>query len=124
MPRAPLAFRLAPHQLPDRRVGHGTRGELGGAAGVHHFHVPGHAGRAGCFPAIEEWLRRRRRHLEWIDLRLGPGDAHAQTEAEREAQVLKVHQRPGRDRRLAPTVKAFVGVRIEMGTNDKGTNDP
>src|SRR5207244_3104850 len=42
------------------------------------------------FPAIEERLRRHRRHLEWIDLRLGAGEAHTETEAEREAQVLKV----------------------------------
>jgi hypothetical protein len=25
------------------------------------------------FPALEDRLRRRRRHLEWIDLRLGAG---------------------------------------------------
>jgi hypothetical protein len=41
-------------------------------------------------PAIETELRRYRRHLEWIDLRLGADATSTETEAEREALVLKV----------------------------------
>lgn len=42
------------------------------------------------FPALEERLKARRRHLEWVDLRLGVATA-GETQAEaRELQVLKV----------------------------------
>jgi hypothetical protein len=61
------------------------------------------------FPAIEERLRRRRRHLEWIDLRLGAGNAQAETEAEREAQVLKVCL--DEVRRSRPFLIALIGDR-------------
>ena len=42
------------------------------------------------FPDIEEQLRARRHHLEWIDLRVGVATAAAATEEARELQVLKV----------------------------------
>jgi len=42
------------------------------------------------FPALEEELRKRRVHLEPIDLRLGVDTAQARDEAERELLVLKV----------------------------------
>lgn len=60
-------------------------------------------------PAIEDLLRARRRHLEWIDLRLGAGAAQAQTEAEREAQVLKVCLEEVR--RSRPFLIALIGDR-------------
>src|SRR5713226_2971809 len=61
------------------------------------------------FPAIEDRLRRRRRHLEWIDLRLGAGNTQAETEAEREAQVLKVCV--DEVRRSRPFLIALIGDR-------------
>lgn len=45
------------------------------------------------FPALQERLKTRRVHLEWIDLRVGVADAAAEGEEEHEeheAQVLKV----------------------------------
>lgn len=42
------------------------------------------------FPAIEERLNRRGRHLEWVDLRIGVATASLAGEGERELQVLKV----------------------------------
>jgi hypothetical protein len=60
-------------------------------------------------PAIADRLRARRRHLEWIDLRLGAGAAQAQTEAEREAQVLKVCLEEVR--RSRPFLIALIGDR-------------
>src|SRR5262249_25497063 len=46
--------------------------------------------RTHVFPALEERLKARRRHLEWVDLRLGVATA-SETQAEaRELQVLKV----------------------------------
>jgi hypothetical protein len=63
------------------------------------------------FPAIEDRLRRRRRHLEWIDLRLGAGNAQAETEAEREAQVLKVCL--DEVRRGRPFLIALIGDRYD-----------
>jgi hypothetical protein len=41
------------------------------------------------FPALEEWLATRRRHLEWIDLRVGVSSA-MEDETSRELKVLKV----------------------------------
>ena len=60
-------------------------------------------------PAIEDRLRRHRCHLEWIDLRLGAGDARAETEAEREAEVLKVCL--DEVRRSRPFLIALIGDR-------------
>src|SRR5262245_48622150 len=46
--------------------------------------------RMYVFPELEERLHARRRHLEWVDLRLGVATA-AQADAQlRELQVLKV----------------------------------
>lgn len=42
------------------------------------------------FPDLEERLRARRQHLEWIDLRVGVSNAGAASEEARELQVLKV----------------------------------
>jgi hypothetical protein len=42
------------------------------------------------FPAIEEWLVSRHRHLEWVDLRVGVARACAADEGKRELLVLKV----------------------------------
>jgi hypothetical protein len=42
------------------------------------------------FPRLEEKLRKRRHHLEAIDLRLGVETAHAGTEGARELPVLKI----------------------------------
>ena len=42
------------------------------------------------FPALEEKLKARRVHLEWIDLRVGVANAVADSEEAFEAQVLKV----------------------------------
>jgi len=42
------------------------------------------------FPALEEKLKARRVHLEWIDLRVGVANPAAESEAAFEAQVLKV----------------------------------
>ena len=41
------------------------------------------------FPALEEWLATRRRHLEWIDLRVGVSSA-TEGETSRELKILKV----------------------------------
>ena len=46
--------------------------------------------RTHVFPALEEHLRARRRHLEWVDLRLGVATAALDTGEARELQVLKV----------------------------------
>ncbi len=45
--------------------------------------------RSHVFPSLEEWLIEKRRHLEWIDLRVGVASA-AVKEEERELHVLKV----------------------------------
>jgi len=42
------------------------------------------------FPALEERLRTRRRHLEWVDLRLGVANASLVEGLRRELHVLKV----------------------------------
>jgi tetratricopeptide (TPR) repeat protein len=42
------------------------------------------------FPELEERLRERRHHLEWVDLRLGIATASEADEAVRELRVLKV----------------------------------
>src|SRR4051794_39619724 len=42
------------------------------------------------FPALEEWLATKRRHLEWIDLRMGIPVAATAEEASRELAVLRV----------------------------------
>jgi hypothetical protein len=60
-------------------------------------------------PAVEALLHRHRRHLEWIDLRLGAGAAETATEAEREAQVLKVCL--DEVRRSRPFLVALIGDR-------------
>ena len=46
--------------------------------------------RKFVFPAPEEWLLTKRRHLEWIDLRVGVASASAENEEARELMVLKV----------------------------------
>jgi hypothetical protein len=46
--------------------------------------------RTHVFPALEERLRSRRRHLEWVDLRLGVVAASYHEAEMRELQVLKV----------------------------------
>jgi len=46
--------------------------------------------RQRVFPRLEEELRKRRHHLEPIDLRLGVGTGGAGSEEEREVRVLKV----------------------------------
>ena len=46
--------------------------------------------RSHVFPALEEHLRARRRHLEWVDLRLGVATASLEDGQQREMQVLKV----------------------------------
>ena len=46
--------------------------------------------RTVVFPDLEEKLKARRRHLEWIDLRVGVANASAASEEARELQVLKV----------------------------------
>ena len=60
-------------------------------------------------PAIEERLRQRRRHLEWIDLRLGADSAEDVDEATREAMVLKVCLEEVR--RSRPFLIALIGDR-------------
>jgi hypothetical protein len=42
------------------------------------------------FPALEEWLATRRRHLEWVDLRVGVPNAVGVDEAGHEVTVLNV----------------------------------
>ncbi|MGD0762389.1 MAG: tetratricopeptide repeat protein, partial [Roseiarcus sp.] len=46
--------------------------------------------RTVVFPDLEEKLKARRRHLEWIDLRVGVKGAAEASEEARELQVLKV----------------------------------
>ena len=46
--------------------------------------------RTHVFPALEERLKARRRHLEWVDLRLGVATAGEKDAEARELQVLKV----------------------------------
>src|SRR5471032_784412 len=46
--------------------------------------------RTYVFPVLEERLRKRRYHLEWIDLRVGVPTASLQGEDMRERHVLKV----------------------------------
>lgn len=46
--------------------------------------------RTHVFPALEERLRSRRCHLEWVDLRLGVAAASLADAEMRELQVLKV----------------------------------
>jgi WD40 repeat protein len=46
--------------------------------------------RTHIFPALEERLKARRRHLEWVDLRLGVATAGEADAEARELQVLKV----------------------------------
>ncbi|MGO9474309.1 MAG: DUF4062 domain-containing protein, partial [Rhodomicrobium sp.] len=46
--------------------------------------------RTHVFPALEERLRARRRHLEWVDLRLGVANALLEEGQQRELHVLKV----------------------------------
>ncbi len=46
--------------------------------------------RSHVFPALEEHLRARHRHLEWVDLRLGVATASLEDGQQREMQVLKV----------------------------------
>ena len=46
--------------------------------------------RTRVFPELEERLRARRQHLEWVDLRLGVATAAQRDEGVRELHVLKV----------------------------------
>lgn len=46
--------------------------------------------RTHVFPELEERLKARRRHLEWVDLRLGVATASLKEREQRELQVLKV----------------------------------
>lgn len=46
--------------------------------------------RSVVFPALEERLKARRRHVEWVDLRLGVATASLAEGEARELQVLKV----------------------------------
>ena len=46
--------------------------------------------RTRVFPELEERLRARRHHLEWVDLRVGVATASEADEARRELQVLRV----------------------------------
>jgi tetratricopeptide (TPR) repeat protein len=46
--------------------------------------------RTHVFPALEERLKAKRRHLEWVDLRLGVATAGQADPEARELQVLKV----------------------------------
>jgi Domain of unknown function (DUF4062) len=46
--------------------------------------------RTHVFPELEERLRTRRQHLEWVDLRLGVATAGEADLQARELQVLKV----------------------------------
>jgi dipeptidyl aminopeptidase/acylaminoacyl peptidase len=72
------------------------------------FAPDGHSLATGSYDNTAR-LRANRRHLEWIDLRLGAGTAQAETEAEREAQVLKVCL--DEVRRSRPFLIALVGDR-------------
>ena len=46
--------------------------------------------RTHVFPALEERLRTRRHHFEWVDLRLGVANASLEEGQQREMHVLKV----------------------------------
>ncbi|MGE0290071.1 MAG: tetratricopeptide repeat protein [Bradyrhizobium sp.] len=46
--------------------------------------------RTHVFPALEERLKRRRQHLEWVDLRVGVATAGEASAQARELQILKV----------------------------------
>jgi tetratricopeptide (TPR) repeat protein len=61
------------------------------------------------FPALEEKLRARRQHLEWVDLRVGVPIAGETDEAKRELQVLKVCL--DEVRRTRPFLVALIGDR-------------
>lgn len=60
------------------------------------------------FPALEEWLATRRRHLEWVDLRVGVSAA-AEDEESRELKILKVCL--DEVRRSRPFLIALIGDR-------------
>jgi tetratricopeptide (TPR) repeat protein len=61
------------------------------------------------FPELEERLRGRRHHLEWVDLRLGVATAAQADERARELQVLKVCL--SEVRRCRPYLIALIGDR-------------
>src|SRR5580700_637156 len=65
--------------------------------------------RTRIFPDLEERLRARRHHLEWIDLRVGVATASAASEEARELQVLKVCL--AEVRRSRPFLIALIGDR-------------
>jgi tetratricopeptide (TPR) repeat protein len=60
------------------------------------------------FPALEEWLATRRRHLEWIDLRVGIPVSKAE-EASREQTILRVCLEEAR--RSRPFIIGLLGDR-------------
>jgi hypothetical protein len=60
------------------------------------------------FPALEEWLATRRRHLEWVDLRVGVSTAE-QDEVSRELSILSVCL--DEVRRSRPFLIALIGDR-------------
>src|ERR1051326_7894671 len=61
------------------------------------------------FPELEERLRARRRHLEWVDLRIGVATGSQPNEMRRELQVLKVCL--VEVRRCRPFLIALIGDR-------------
>jgi hypothetical protein len=61
------------------------------------------------FPELEERLRVRRQHLEWIDLRVGVPTASQADHGKRELQVLKVCL--AEVRRCRPFLIALIGGR-------------
>ncbi len=65
--------------------------------------------RRFVFPALEERLRERRVHLEWVDLRVGVAAAGVTDAVAREAQVLKVCF--SEIRRCRPFLLVLVGDR-------------
>lgn len=65
--------------------------------------------RRFVFPALEERLRAHRRHLEWVDLRLGVATAALEDGEQRELQVLKVCL--GEVRRCRPFMIVLLGDR-------------
>ena len=65
--------------------------------------------RTHVFPALEERLKARRRHLEWVDLRLGVATAGLDDGHQREQEVLKV--RLGEVRRCRPFLLVLLGDR-------------
>jgi hypothetical protein len=65
--------------------------------------------RRFVFPALEERLHARRRHLEWVDLRLGVATAALEDGEQRELQVLKVCL--GEVRRCRPFLIVLLGDR-------------